>query len=111
MSTENYRNSDSFPTRLENTLKYCGSERILPPRYSEATRIASRKASRNHRLKYPEREKARQKAHGLPLQPCSVCASPESVHRHHPDYTKPLDIVYLCRTCHAVHHRKEISHC
>lgn len=34
-------------------------------------------------------------------QPCEVCDSPNS-HAHHPDYSKPLDIVWLC----APHHQQ-----
>jgi hypothetical protein len=36
---------------------------------------------------------------------CLVCGN-ESVHAHHPDYSKPLDVVWLCRVCHAAIHRK-----
>lgn len=31
---------------------------------------------------------------------CSVCKSSNKLIRHHPDYSKPLDIVVLCVKCH-----------
>lgn len=31
---------------------------------------------------------------------CQSCGNPES-EKHHPDYARPLDVVWLCRTCHA----------
>jgi hypothetical protein len=32
-------------------------------------------------------------------QPCLFCGSLK-VQAHHPDYSKPLDIVWLCKSCH-----------
>jgi hypothetical protein len=39
----------------------------------------------------------------LVRQPCVVCGNPES-HGHHEDYSKPLDVIWLCRTHHTEHH-------
>lgn len=41
----------------------------------------------------------------LVKQPCEVCGSPDSV-KHHDDYSKPLDVRWLCRPHHAELHRK-----
>jgi hypothetical protein len=38
-------------------------------------------------------------------QPCEVCSNPEA-HGHHDDYSKPLDVRWLCRTHHDEHHTK-----
>lgn len=38
--------------------------------------------------------------------PCSVCGK-EKAHAHHTDYYKPLDIVWLCSSCHRKHHALE----
>lgn len=36
--------------------------------------------------------------------PCVHCGAPES-QAHHPDYAKPLDVVWLCRACHIAEHK------
>ena len=36
-------------------------------------------------------------------QPCKVCGEEKS-EKHHEDYDKPLEITWLCRTCHLAHH-------
>lgn len=39
-------------------------------------------------------------------RPCQVCGS-EDAERHHPDYDRPLDIVWVCRHCHLAIHAGE----
>jgi hypothetical protein len=42
---------------------------------------------------------------GKPAQ-CEGCASVVSLHGHHRDYSRPLDVEWLCVPCHAAAHRK-----
>ena len=45
------------------------------------------------------------KAGLLVKEPCEACQSEENVEAHHKDYTKPMDITWLCRLCHnELHH-------
>ena len=37
-------------------------------------------------------------------QPCSVCGSINNIEAHHKDYSKALDVVWLCRDCHETLH-------
>ena len=43
---------------------------------------------------------------------CTLCLSIENIEGHHPDYDKPLEVVWLCRKCHRNYHKelkKELS--
>lgn len=57
--------------------------------------------------KYPEKVRAHQilyraiKKKLLNREPCSVCKSTYRIHGHHPDYSKPLDVVWVC----TLHHK------
>ena len=41
-------------------------------------------------------------------EPCSVCGNERSV-VHHPDYTKPLEVVWLCQKHHTATHRSTLK--
>ena len=36
---------------------------------------------------------------------CSKCGNPKA-EKHHHDYSKPLEITWLCRKCHLDHHKQ-----
>jgi hypothetical protein len=39
---------------------------------------------------------------------CSICNSTQWIEAHHADYTKPLEVVWICKKCHvAIHKRLE----
>lgn len=37
---------------------------------------------------------------------CSCCLKKCKPEAHHKDYTKPLEVIWLCRSCHGKEHRK-----
>jgi hypothetical protein len=41
----------------------------------------------------------------LTPQPCERCGR-EDTHGHHEDYSKPLDVNWLCPPCHGERHRE-----
>lgn len=40
----------------------------------------------------------------LMRQPCGYCGA-ENSDAHHSDYNRPLDVIWLCRSCHLKEHR------
>ncbi len=113
-SSSNYKmNLASTKTRREYKRKW----REKNPGYHT-------EASRRFRLNHPERvklyvekwrknNKAAAKAYDLlhrairrgsiSQQPCEVCGDTKS-HAHHEDYSKPLDVNWLCRFHHMIEH-------
>lgn len=69
-------------------------------------RLRERRAY-DHR--YPEKRRAREavkeaiKSGVLERQPCSKCGRTEA-QAHHEDYSRQLDVVWLCQPCHNVTH-------
>lgn len=40
----------------------------------------------------------------LKKEPCSACGISNDIHAHHEDYERPLDVVWMCRSCHQKYH-------
>jgi hypothetical protein len=65
--------------------------------------------SKKHRSKYPEKYKARTAVGNavrdgrLTKEPCRICSNPRST-AHHEDYSKPLEVVWLCQIHHEAEH-------
>ena len=60
--------------------------------------------------KNPEKQIAWRAAQGkIKMGPCVVCGAERNVHRHHPDYSKPLYVVMLCASHHVDIHTGKIA--
>lgn len=82
-------------------------------RAKEPLRLAkSRENARLWRKKHPEAYRAQNAVNNalrdgkLTRSPCAMCGSVDHVHAHHKDYTRPLDVIWLCARC---HHRLHAS--
>lgn len=76
---------------------------------SEAGRLSHARALKRQRVKYPDKYRARttfwNAVRDGKVVPWPVCCVPECNSKpeaHHPDYSRPLDVVWLC----SVHHKQ-----
>jgi len=67
---------------------------------------------RRSKLKYQKKRRAGAifwnefKKGTIPKLPCEKCSTKEWVEAHHPDYDKPLEVMWLCSLHHKEWHRK-----
>lgn len=87
--------------------KKSNTERHARYRATESGRQITNEAVYRSIDKHWYKQKARLKLNyhvkkGNILKPdiCTVCKENKKLEAHHEDYTKPLDVVWCCRTCH-----------
>jgi ribosomal protein S27AE len=75
-------------------------------RRAQASSEAHRRAPENA-AKYEahKRVTAAIRSGRLKKQPCERCGN-SRVHAHHDDYSRPLEVRWLCPACHGLEHRK-----
>lgn len=97
--------------RLDNPEKVRAYDRArsrLPHRVSQRRELYEREWDR-----HPDRMKARNAVSNavrdgkLEKRPCAFCEATEGLEAHHHDYTKPLEVTWLCRPCHRRFHALE----
>lgn len=106
---EYYKAYDAKRYRLDPKVK------MRHKRYAKTD--AGKKAFRRARASWLERNLEKRACHvilgnavrdGRIVRPdcCSMCGAGGRIHGHHEDYTKPLDVVWVCPKCHAAIHAK-----
>lgn len=129
------RDSDFYkdrrtPSGLKCQCKKCHSLTSIATRDPEKTRDRNRDYMRRARernpIKFREREvaysrkrklndnmRARYRLNraiisGVVVKPhaCSRCGRNLKLNAHHSDYSRPLDVVWLCTECHGIEHRR-----
>jgi hypothetical protein len=110
-----------YYTKHDDMMTY-DQKRLDDPRRREKQREYGRKKRLVHRAettasqnRWRERNKHKRHAHAvvnnalrtgaLARKPCEVCGDPKS-QGHHDDYSKPLDVVWLCPKHHGERHRR-----
>lgn len=54
--------------------------------------------------KQAERMRELQNFYRVKIGGCSICHRIGPIHRHHPDYAKPQEILVICASCHKKIH-------
>lgn len=97
------RKRGSLPHRVQARKEYVKTD---------AGKQARKRGSANYRERYPMKYAAHIVARNairdgklIPAASCEVCNSNEKIEGHHDDYTKPLDLRWLCEKCHKAWHR------
>lgn len=85
-----------------------------PQRYCKICHAANMRAWRPKHSDLPPEAKKRANARAyvnvyirrgvIQRKPCETCGEPKA-EKHHEDYDKPLEVVWLCRKCHLEHHK------
>ena len=100
---EHYREANNRPEQVERRRKWSES-----PQGKAVVRAQWKKYRADdlvRRAAHVAVQEARRLGALVP-GPCEVC-SKTPVAAHHDDYTKPLEVRWLCKQCHADHHIKE----
>ena len=115
--TEYYRHKQMADGHL-NKCKACTKADVARHRAENLERIRaydrargnrqSIEKMREYRRKNPEKYKAHNQVSYRLKSPgvCSECDSTYHIEAHHDDYSKPLDVRWLCAACHKQHHAK-----
>lgn len=110
---------------LKSKAKYRASHKKEIRRYYQDNKAHFQEYARNYRVNHKEQHRINNKkwnethkeavsakhkaARHIPLDAqCKICSSSINLHRHHPDYSKPLQVVTLCCSCHFAVHSGQI---
>lgn len=108
------------PCRNATVYKYRQKPRVKASKRLQDKRYAATPSGKRVRIEVTKRyqKKFRQKATAhayvyralkegrLIKQPCKVCGSKKQIEAHHPDYSKPLKVIWLCNKHHREIHLK-----
>lgn len=90
----------------------CNTERARKYRATKTGKAKTYRAIYKSIEKHQEKQRARtivskEVKRGKIIKPdiCSVCREGRKVEAHHPDYSRPKEVVWVCRQCHADLHR------
>lgn len=103
------KKADTAKHRAENHAKICAYDRARFRRPERKANVL--RTQRTQRMRDPQKARCRRitayalRTKKLVPQPCVHCGAHEQIQAHHPDYAKPLDVVWCCFKCH-----REIEH-
>jgi len=81
-------------------------------KWEASNKDAMRASLIEYRAEYPKKYAAHSAVHCAKIKgvlvpgPCEICLSTDSVHAHHDDYDRPLDVRWLCPQHHRDWHKE-----
>jgi hypothetical protein len=105
-SWENYKEERRKERRLYKQ-RYPEINKEYKKKYPEIAKKTREKWNKNN----PEKVKVQQQLNDeikkgkIKRKPCEICGNPKS-HGHHDDYSKPLEVIWLCGFHHYHYHNK-----
>jgi len=75
------------------------------PEKAKASDKIKNKRYRGRRLQYPKVHQAINNGKLVKPKKCSKCGKCGTIEGHHPNYNKPLEVIWLCRNCHRELHQ------
>lgn len=89
----------------------CNNTRVKNYRRTKAGSVATLRTNQNSIARFPEKQAARVLLNsavyaGKVRKPtiCSRCQKSGRIEGHHSDYTKPLEVTWVCTLCHTIYH-------
>jgi hypothetical protein len=113
MSSQIYRMKHRKELAAKERARYRANTKKIKARVRlYGKKIRAKHAARTLTYYYENKQKVR--ARGLAYDHtkeimknfCELCHSKDRLNMHHPDYTRPLEVLTLCYLCHAMIHRK-----
>jgi transposase-like protein len=108
MSRKDLMKSTKSSNRQYYICRDCQKERMRRYASTDSGRDKINTAKRDSYRRYPEKNRARASVHhaikvGLLVKPqyCEGCGLPALLESHHEDYSKQLEVQWLCRSCHS----------
>jgi hypothetical protein len=97
--------SENYRANIDHYVNYERSRQQMPERRASQRAYARNRPPEKRRATIATSNAIRDGR--LVRQPCEVCGA-EQVEAHHDDYSRPLDVRWLCRRHHLEHHGKEL---
>jgi len=109
---EYYREYDrqraDLPKRVYARKKYA-----IEHKNDEVAKKRKVEANRKYRREHKDRQNAHSKINqkncsvkNLKPSCCSICGKKENLQAHHSDYSKPLEVLWVCDSCHKMIHKE-----